>query len=186
MDIIKKMENEIIKRSNRFEKKHGYNFWNIHIKFVVENAIILAKKYNADVEIVTLAAILHDIASITKEEYQEEHHIIGAEIAEKLLKESNYPKDKIALIKECILNHRGSRIVKKDTIEEVCLADADALAHFNNIPALFSLAYNKNKLSIEDGKKFVIDKLSRSYNKLSEQTKKDYKEKYISILNIIN
>lgn len=53
MDIIKIIENEVIKRSNKFEKEHSYNFWNIHIKFVVENAIILAKKYNADVEIVT-------------------------------------------------------------------------------------------------------------------------------------
>ncbi len=186
MDIIKIIENEVIKRSNKFEKEHSYNFWNIHIKFVVENAIILAKKYNADVEIVTLAALLHDIASITKEEYQENHEIIGADIAEKLLRDNNYPKDKIELVKRCILNHRGSKIVKKGTIEEICVADADALAHFNNVPTLFSLAYNKNKLSIEDGKIFVKEKLARSYNKLSNQTKKDYEEKYKSILGIIS
>lgn len=103
-----------------------------------------------------------------------------------MLRDNNYPKDKIELVKRCILNHRGSKIVKKGTIEEICVADADALAHFNNVPTLFSLAYNKNKLSIEDGKIFVKEKLARSYNKLSNQTKKDYEEKYKSILGIIS
>lgn len=41
-----------------------------------------------------------------------------------LLKEE-YPEDKNALIKKCILNHRGSRSVETTTPEEICIADSD-------------------------------------------------------------
>ena len=43
-----------------------YDFWNEHIKYVYEESLILASKYNADKEIVELGALLHDIALMTK------------------------------------------------------------------------------------------------------------------------
>jgi len=184
MDVIEEIRKEIIKRCEGYENKCGYGAWTHHIKAVVDNAIILAEKYGADVEIVTLAALLHDIASVTKDEYLEEHHIYGAAIAEELLTELNYPQDKIELIKKCILNHRGSRPTKKTSIEEVCVADADAITHFDNIPSLFSLVYKERQLSIDDGAQFVKDKLERSYNKLSDASKEFYKHKYECAMNI--
>ena len=64
------------------------------IKYVVENGIELAKKYGADIEIVELGALLHDIAMPSEYGEREQHHIYGAEIAEQLLTELNYPKGK--------------------------------------------------------------------------------------------
>ena len=37
--------------------------------------------------------------------FTEEHHIIGASIAEEFLIKVGYPKDKIDLVKKCILNY---------------------------------------------------------------------------------
>ena len=96
--------------------------------------------YNANFYTVSLAALLHDIASVTKD-YTKEHHIIGAQIAEDLLKEYNLPIEMIELIKKCILNHRGSRLVEKTTPEEICIADADAMAHFYSVPSLLRMVY---------------------------------------------
>ena len=42
------------------------DFWNEHIKYVYDKALVLAKKYDADIEIVSLGALLHDIALIKK------------------------------------------------------------------------------------------------------------------------
>ena len=113
-------------------------------------------------------------------DFAEEHHIIGAEIAETILLQENYPKEKIALIKKCILNHRGSRLVDKTTNEEICIADCDAMAHFYSIPSLLSMVYREKKLSIDEGSKFVMDKLDRSYNKMSIKGKKLVKKQYDS------
>jgi len=59
------------------------------------------------------------------------------------------------------------------------------MAHFDNIPSLFSLAYKEMNLSIDEGKKFVKDKLQRSYNKLSDESKKFYKEKYDKAMSVL-
>ena len=40
---------------------------------------------------------------------REQHHIYGEEIAEQLLTELNYPKERIEQVKNCVLNHRGSK-----------------------------------------------------------------------------
>ena len=63
MDIINQIQEELIKRCKSYEEKTRYNYWEDHIKHVVKNAIELAKQYGANVEIVTLGALLHDIAA---------------------------------------------------------------------------------------------------------------------------
>ena len=89
-----------------------------------------------------------------------------------------YPKDKIELIQKCILNHRGSRLMDKGTPEEVCIADADAMAHFYSVPSLLSMVYREKNLSIDEGAEFVKNKLNRSYKKLSTKGKGLVKEQY--------
>ena len=184
MDIIEQMTKEVKNRCYACENVYGPGIWTHHIVSVVEHAKKLAKYYDADIEIVTLAAILHDVASITKKEYAPEHHLIGAEIAEELLLAFEYPKEKIEHIKLCILNHRGSEIVNKQSIEEICVADADAISHFDNIPSLFSMIYKEKKMTIDEGAKFIKDKLERSFSKLSDETKILHEKKYKSVMRI--
>ena len=164
---------------------YGIGAWDHHIKIVYELAKQYANDYGAEQEIVALAALLHDIASVTNIEFTEEHHIIGAKISEEILVQENYPSAKIDLIKKCILNHRGSRLVDKTSNEEVCIADCDAMAHFYSIPSLLSMVYREKSLSIDEGSKFVMDKLDRSYNKMSEKGRQLVKVQYESAKNIL-
>ena len=113
------------------------------------------------------------------------HHIYGAQIAKQILEKFNYDNEKIELVQKCILNHRGSKLAKKHTLEELCVADADAISHFDNVPSLFYLAYVTRGLDENKGKEFVKSKLQRSYNKLSEQSKELYKQKYDSTMMVI-
>jgi uncharacterized protein len=156
-----------------------------HIKAVVKNAIILAESYDADIEIVTIGAWLHDIASVTDYNLYEEHHIHGARIAGEMLNRFNYPKEKIEQVQKCILNHRGSKLIEKSSKEEICVADADAISHFDNLPSLFHLAYVVRNYSISEGIDFVRNKLIRSYNKLSDESKEVYRGKYDTVMTIL-
>ena len=178
--------NEVKNRCELPSNAYGIGAWDHHIKIVYELAKKYANEYGASLEIVALAALLHDIASVTDVSYTEEHHIIGAQIAEELLLKENYPKEKIELIKICILNHRGSRLVEKNTPEEVCIADSDAMAHFYSVPSLLSMVYRERKLSIDDGCKFVMDKLDRRYNKMSDKGKILVRKQYSSAKDILN
>ncbi len=184
-EITEEIKKELLIICEESKKEGGFDIWNEHIKYVVQNAISLAKKYGADVEIVELGALLHDIAKPSKIGTNEEHHIYGAQIAEELLTKLNYPKDKIEHVKNCVLNHRGSVNKPKKTIEEQCVADADVIAHFDCIPMLFNTAYKKLNLSISEGKEWVRKKLERDYNKLSPQTKEILEDRYRNIVKVL-
>ncbi|MGF7144733.1 uncharacterized protein HNQ56_003165 [Anaerotaenia torta] len=176
-DIIDYLKNEVYLKSQKPENKFGIGCY-YHIEAVVKNAELLADKYGADKEIVIIAAWLHDIASISDYNLYELHHIHGARMAGEILTKFGYEKDKIALVQECIRNHRGSVDSSKDSLEELCVADADAISHFDNIPSLLYLAYVNKNMKIEDGKIFVKNKLERSFQKLSEESKGYYTNKY--------
>jgi len=183
--IIEQIKKELLNAVEEHKKTNGYDFWNDHIKYVVKNAVMLARKYDADIEIVELGALLHDIAMPSNYGPRGEHHIYGAEIADKLLSKYEYPKDKIERVKRCILNHRGSKDMPRTTLEEECVADADVMAHFDCIPSLFSLAYKELGLGVNEGADYVKRKLERDYNKLSERTRIELKEKYKGIIRVL-
>lgn len=186
-EIVRKIKEELLKRCDAYNKKYGYDFWNDHIKYVVKNSIELAEKYDADVEIVELGALLHDIAMPSEIGPREEHNIYGAKIADELLTKLNYPEDRKERVKECILRHRGSKDLLRNTIEEKCVADADVIAHFDCIPSLFHLAFGKNEMgmSIKEESEFVKKKLNRDYNKLSERTREELKDRYENIMKVL-
>ena len=185
MTIEEKIYLLVKDRCEQPSNEYGIGAWEHHIKLVYELAKQYAKDYEANQEIVALSALLHDIASVTNAEFTEEHHTIGAEIAEKILLKENYPKEKINLIKKCILNHRGSRLADKTSHEEICIADCDAMAHFYSVPSLLSMVYREKNLSIDEGSKFVMDKLERSYNKMSEKGKQLVKVQYEAAKSIL-
>ena len=183
-DILKNLQQEIYDRCQKETNKFGMGCY-YHIVAVVKNAEILAEEYGADKEIVMIAAWLHDIASITEYSLYELHHIHGAEMAYSILKEYGYEDKKILLVQKCIKNHRGSISLEKNSIEELCVADADAISHFDSIPSLLYLVYAERKMNYEDGKRYVKEKLVRSFSKLSAQSKKYYKNKYQQVMEIL-
>ena len=186
-EIVNNIKAELLKRCEAYKEKHGYDFWNDHIKYVVKNSIELAEKYGADVEIVELGALLHDIAMPSEFGPREEHNVYGVQIADELLTKLNYPEDRKERVKECVLRHRGSKSLPRNTIEEECVADADVMAHFDCIPSMFHLAFGKNDLdlSLEEGAEFVKKKLERDYNKLSDRTKLELKDRYENIMKVL-
>lgn len=90
---------------------------------------------------------------------RENHHITGAKIAEKKLKEFNYPKDKIEIVKKCILNHRGSVNVLRNSIEEKIVAEADTMSAFDNIPGIFKAAFVYENLDQDKARQAVVKKI---------------------------
>lgn len=176
MDIIEEIRKYVEEACKKETNFFGMDIYTYHFVSTVKYAKLLAEDAGADMEIVELSAWLHDLASVLGN--YEDHHIAGAEIAEKLLMKYNYPKDKIDRIKYCILAHRGSQDIPRETIEAECLANADAMSHFDNISSLFKLALVTRKLNTDEAQKFVKEKLERSWEKLTPKAKQIIQPKY--------
>lgn len=184
-DIMECLQKEIYERCQKETNKFGMGCY-YHIASVVKNAEILADKYGADKEVVMIAGWLHDVASITDYRLYEPHHVHGAQMAYDILKGYGYDARKIPLVQECIKKHRGSVNLEKNSLEELCVADADAISHFDSIPDLLYLAYVQKGMGIEEGKEFVKEKLKRSFQKLSPESQKYYRSKFQKVMEVLN
>ncbi|MAG07268.1 metal-dependent phosphohydrolase [Candidatus Pacearchaeota archaeon] len=177
MKIVEEVRKFVEEECKKPTSNYGADSYE-HMIYVYHNVKVLAERFDADLdlEVVKLAALLHDIGSIIVE--RKDHHITGAEIAEKKLRELNYPEEKIELVKKCILNHRGSVNNGRESAEEQILADADAMAAFDNIDGLFMAALVYEKRERVDARKSVLNKVINSYNKLSPEAREMAKPKY--------
>jgi len=175
-EIIEKVKRFVENECKKSTSKYGYQPFFQHFIPVVDYAKVLAEKEKADAEIVEISAWLHDIGSIIHG--RENHNITGAKIAEEKLKEWGYPKEKINRVVHCILAHRGSREIKRQSKEAQIIADADAMSAFNNAQELVIVAIKRENKSEEEAKKSVKTKLINSFNKMSPHAKEDIKSKY--------
>ena len=107
--------------------KEFYNcFWDIHLKPVIEYSKQMAIKYGADLEVVWLGALFHDIARL---EEAEPHDEVGSKKAYDILIEKGFNHDLAKKVKNVVLRHRCKNF-PPETLEEKIVASADAMAHF--------------------------------------------------------
>ena len=184
---FKKYYDLIKKQAERFDISQNCNIgqtWNYHLLPVIKAAIMLAEKYGADTDVVEVAAIFHDYADLLDFANRENHHILGAELAEGILSQDGFDQAFIDRVKTCIINHRASVVREKFSIEEICVADADAISHLDSVVELICWrAYlGEDIMKCND---FVKKKIKKSYAKMSKETQKLMKDKYESIMKVL-
>ena len=185
MDTVEAIRNEVIEEIERYkiESEDHYDFWEEHIKYVVSEALALADEYDADKEIVELGAFLHDIALIKKLGERKDHHINGEKLAKEILMRHGYVGEKSEQVLACVRNHRSSK--NASSIEEICVCDADILAHFDNIPMIFGGIHRQSLTGLNEVRKCLRESFEKDYNDLSERTKITFSDRYQLICEIV-
>ncbi len=171
------------------KKRYTEKDYKYHILPVVKNALVLAKKLNANLEVVEIASYLHDIGRATKsKQFAKEnvHHITGAEKTKKILKELGYDEEIIKKVEHCVFTHRGRKGPNPETLEAKIIACADAMAHFDTFLALFPFS-SKSTNSFENTVNEIEQKMGRNWNKklTLPEAKEIVRAKYEAILLLI-
>ena len=177
----------IEKQAEHFDKSQNCHIgqtWKYHLLPVIKNACMLADKYGANRDIVEVSSIFHDYADLLDFANRDTHHILGAELAEAILKQDGYPQEFIDKVKLCIINHRASVLKEKFSIEEICVADADAMSHLDSFVELICWRAYLGE-DIMTCNNFVKNKIKKSYSKMSKETQNLVKDKYESIMNVL-
>ncbi|MBQ7285428.1 MAG: HD domain-containing protein [Alphaproteobacteria bacterium] len=133
-DLIKEKVISLLVQDNT---GHGFE----HVERVCKTALRLAMQENADVEIVALAALLHDV---------DDYKLFGAEYAENLtnartiMREANVSAEKQAQICDIIANmgyNKALKGVRPQTLEGKVVSDADMLDAIGAMGTIRCLAY---------------------------------------------
>ena len=177
-NIVILIKDEILALNKKYmEEIDKYNHFEEHIGLVLEEAVKQAEKHGADLEIVRLGALLHDIA-LVKGLDRKDHNITGAKLARELLEKYNYPSPRIEKVIGCVINHRSPKNATNN--EEQCVADADILAHFGNLGMCLNVCKKKN-MTMKEIKQSFEDE----FNDLSERAKDGFSAKYNSLCEIL-
>jgi uncharacterized protein len=103
-----------------------------HVWRVTTMAIRLAHSEGADVTVVRLAALLHDVpvpeAGADAHSRRHAHHLAAADYARELLTSRGMGTEQVANVVHCIEAHRfRDQSIQPQTLEAQCLYDADKL-----------------------------------------------------------
>lgn len=184
--LIQEIEKIVEKACATDTNIFGYGIWTHHITEVAKQAKRIAPLFGADPEVVEIAALLHDYASVKDEALYEEHHLHGPIEAEQILMRFDYPPEKTEAVKHAIAAHRASVQVQRRSAEATCLAHADAMTHILHVPSLMYLAYVQHGMGIDEGAAWVKAKLERSWAKLQPEVQALITEAYAAALRILS
>ncbi len=106
----------------------GPAFFDEHLSVVAGYATELGRALDADLEIIQLAAWLHDLSAVQDFAALPKHPELSAEIARRLLQERGYPAERIECVAACIASHSTPMQMGKGLLEEVCVSNADAMS----------------------------------------------------------
>jgi putative nucleotidyltransferase with HDIG domain len=137
--------------------------WKTHIESVVKYSKLLAEKTGADVEVVELAAWLHDITKI--KDNDPDHTLTGSKKAAEILKKMGYQDNVIKKVSSCILKHSSRAGRKPETQEEKILYAADGLSHFDVFLSHCWTAFGVKKLGVEEARQKLLEKYERYWKK---------------------
>lgn len=124
-NILKIIKKQVKKKLSTLKNSHNWE----HTERVLKLAVHIARKENADIFIVKIAAMLHDIGRFKEDDSKGkvDHAKYGAILARKILTKYKMKKEIIDKIIHCIEAHRFRGKVKPTTKEAKCLFDADKL-----------------------------------------------------------
>lgn len=116
-----------------------------HVLRVEKMARRIALAEGADLEIVQAAAYLHDSRGASPEadgQARKGHHITSAEFAGEVLAARGWKKERIEAVQHCIRAHRFRHNEERpETIEAMCIFDADKLDVLGAVGAARTIAY---------------------------------------------
>jgi uncharacterized protein len=121
---------------------HDYD----HVMRVYRMAEHIAQAEGADMEIVRAAALLHDAVGSAPgtdtPEQRHNHHGSSAEFAATILKQEDWPDERIRAVQHCILAHRFRFTTDQPkTLEAKVLYDADKLDVLGALGVARTIAY---------------------------------------------
>lgn len=120
--VIKELQKIAQKRLKGEFSGHDYS----HVERVYKLALKIGKKEKADLFVLSLAALLHDI---DVRRGRTNHHIRSAQVAGKMLEKLGVNKKTITRVQEAIRAHsyRGAKDNPAKTLEAKIISDADKL-----------------------------------------------------------
>ncbi|GED54022.1 phosphohydrolase [Brevibacillus borstelensis] len=146
MELVKEalasLPEGLVKKAERFfDGQDPAHDWQHNLR-VIGLCERIGREEGADMQILRLAALLHDIGRAEERRTGECHAEISARLVPELLTEYGYSEEQAALVQQVILAHRFRKERPPTSLEDKILFDADKLDSIGAIGIARAFAYS--------------------------------------------
>jgi putative nucleotidyltransferase with HDIG domain len=180
--IVERAKQYVKEACQRPENSFGPSFFEEHLMVVAESAKELAVRLNADLEIVELAAYLHDISAILDPKTIPNHAELGGEWARRFLLENGYPSERAIRVARAVASHSTPVPLGGGSLEEICISNADVINRVLRPAYWFYYAFVVRKQSFQDGKAWLRAGIEKAWPALIEPAKEAVGDRYSSMM----
>jgi uncharacterized protein len=167
--LIEELQRIVKKEMSPLEgTAHSYD----HVERVVKIAILVAKMEKADVELVQVAAILHDVGRCVGQPHNE----TGAKLASEILNNLHYPLQKTQEIARIVLLHNVDSKNKLSSLEEKIVWDADKIDLLGAVGIARGFHWC-GKQSFDSAVKLAFETYAPIYDMLNTRSARELAEK---------
>lgn len=171
-----------------FENAHSSHDWS-HVQRVLQMCMVIGEKEGANLRILKLAALLHDIARHEEDLSKGQicHGQRGAELAEEILRQYGIDEEIIRKVTHCILSHRFRNRKLAATKEAKVLFDADNLDAVGAIGIARSFAFaGENNLKLYTKEHLALKKAPAAFIDYNKHTPvMEFKSKLLRVKEVM-
>ena len=169
----------------RRENVFGPWFFDQHLVVVAECAARLAAPTGAELEVVELAAYLHDISAVCDFRTMPDHATLSADLATRLLVEHGCPHSLVRSVARSIASHSDPLPVGSASPEEICISNADAAARILRPAYWLYFTFEIRKYNFEAGRQWLRSLVERQWCKLIEPARELVGKHYAATLRLL-
>jgi len=171
VSIIQKIEN-IVKKEMSVIDGTAHSFQHVHRVFKI--ATFIAEKEKADLELVQIGALMHDLGRAVGKP----HNVTGAKLANQILLDLQYPDEKREKIVRIVEFHPLSKKDDVKSLEEKVVWDADKIDLIGAVGIARAFHWGgETKQTFEYTAKRCSDDIPFIYDSLITNTAKKFAEK---------
>lgn len=169
----------------RNENIFGPSFFEEHLSVVAGCAARLAKRLEADSEVVDLAAYLHDFSAVRDPGTLPVHAEVSADLAKQLLIERGYSPNTVAGVAEAIALHSTPLQIGEASTEAVCLSNADAAGRILRPAYWLYFAFRVRNQGFDEGRRWLRTLLETQWHALIEPAKELVSAEYATAMSLL-
>ncbi len=175
------VRSECLRASNRF----GPAFFDQHVLPVAAYGRQLAAALGADAQVVELAAYLHDLSAVRDLACIPTHHLESAKISREILRERGWPERVVDAVCGCIRSHSAPVAPGHGTLEEVCVSNADVMAHLARPAYWFFYLHRVRGLGLDEGLAWWQVRAERAWSGLVEDARTVVAAEHAAVLRFL-